>query len=227
MARIWLRALLIQGAWNFKGMQNIGFLHAIAPGLKAIHGADASAALERHRAFFNTQPYLAPTLMGITLNLEEHGQQALIPRVVPAASSSLAAIGDSFFWATLKPITALICILAVMGDAVWGIVAVLILFNLVHLWIMTWGFFEGYHEGPQGALKVGKAIAVDRTRIISYAIPFLCGVLLMLGPTWSRGSVPLGIVIFAAAVIAGRFHVPILVIFYGAFILAFVWTMIL
>lgn len=224
--RILLRSLLIQGAWNFKGMQNIGFLYAIAPGLRTIHRNAANEAIARHQAFFNTQPYMAPTVMGITLHLEENGQSPLIPKVLPTISGSLAAVGDTFFWATLKPITALLCLLAVICGMSWSVIIILVLFNLVHFWIMTWGFFQGYRRGPEGALKVGSAIAVETTRRVSYTIPFLCGGVLALIPSWTghASMAPGYLLAFLAVVLVGRLRVPSWIIFYGLFICILVWT---
>lgn len=224
--RILLRSLLIQGAWNFKGMQNIGFLYAIAPGLRAIHNSAADEAIARHQAFFNTQPYMAPTVMGITLHLEEHEQSQLIPKVLPSVSGSLAAVGDTFFWATLKPITALLCLLAVICGMPWSIITVLVLFNLGHLWIMIWGFLQGYRHGPAGALKVGSVIAIDTTHRVSYAIPFLCGGILAFIPSWTGHADMTSwfLLAFLAIVLIGRLRVPSWIIFYGLFICILVWT---
>lgn len=225
ISRILVRSLFIQGAWNFKGMQNIGFLFSIAPGIREIHGDNVREALLRHKAFFNTQPYMAPTLMGILLNLEGQGKAELIPKVQPSISGSLAAIGDTFFWATLKPIAALLCLLTVMMHTIWVIVIALILFNVVHLWVMVWGFAQGYRYGPDGALLFGKALSVERTHIISYTIPLLCGMVLTLIPSWTgKGTVLLGLLVFLACFVAGKLRLNVFWMFYGVFIFLLLWT---
>lgn len=225
MTHILLRSLCIQGAWNFRGMQTAGYLYAVLPGLKAIHGTDVLEAVKRHTAFFNTQPYLAPTVMGINLNLEQQGRHEMIPRVQPSVSGTLAAIGDTFFWATLKPLVALLCLLAVMFEAPLGIIAAMVFFNIVHFWIMIWGFHQGWQLGPEGAFKVGAAISVDKTRIVGYAIPFLCGLVLALA-SWGTGSgnTVLGLVIFLAGYLAMKIKLNSFIIFYGLFILVLVWS---
>jgi len=227
MTHILLRSLCIQGAWNFRGMQTAGYLYAVLPGLKSIHGADVQEVLKRHTVFFNTQPYLAPTVIGINLNLEEQGRYDQISRVQPIVSGTLAAIGDGFFWATLKPLVALLCLLAVMFEAPLGIIAAMVFFNIVHFWIMIWGFQKGYQLGPEGAFTVGAAISVDKTRIVGYAIPFLCGLVLALTP-WGTGSgnTLLGLAIFLAAYVAMKMKLNSFIIFYGLFILVLVWSII-
>lgn len=208
-------------------MQTQGYLYAIMPGLASIHGQDLDDAIKRHNTFFNTQPYLAPTVIGINLNLEEQGQYSLISKVQPSVSGSLAAIGDSFFWATLKPIVALLGLLAVLFDAPLGIIMTLLLFNVVHFWIMIWGFHTGYSLGPEGAFKVGAAISVDKTRIASCAIPFLCGAVLALA-AWGTGSgnIFLGLALFLASYLALKIRLNSFIIFYGLFILILIWTII-
>ncbi len=206
-------------------MQTYGYLYAMLPGLKSIHGPDFPEAVKRHNAFFNTQPYLAPTLMGINLNLEGQGRYDQISKVQPAVSNTLAAIGDTFFWATLKPLVALLCLLAVMFEAPLGIIAAMVFFNIVHFWIMIWGFHKGWQLGPEGAFKVGAAISVDKTRIVGYAIPFLCGLVLALS-SWGSGSgnTVLSLVIFTASYLAMKIKLNSFIIFYGLFILVLVWS---
>jgi len=206
-------------------MQTAGYLFAVLPGLKAIHGPDLPEAVKRHTTFFNTQPYLAPTVIGINLNLEEQGRYDQISRVQPTVSGTLAAIGDGFFWATLKPLVALLCLLAVMFEAPLGIVAAVAFFNIVHFWIMIWGFQKGYQLGPEGAFTVGAAISVDKTRIVGYAIPFLSGVVLALTPWATRsGNMLLGLVVFLASYLAIKLKLNSFIIFYGLFILVLVWS---
>lgn len=206
-------------------MQTAGYLYAVLPGLKAIHGPDLPEAVKRHNAFFNTQPYLAPTMMGINLNLEEQGRYDQISKMQPTISGTLAAIGDSFFWATLKPLVALLCLLAVMFEAPLGIIVAILFFNIVHFWIMIWGFQKGYSLGPEGAFKVGAAISVDKTRIVGYTIPVLCGLVLALAP-WGTGSgnTVLGLLAFVAGFLAMKLKLNSFIIFYGLFIIVLVWS---
>lgn len=206
-------------------MQTAGYLYAVLPGLKAIHGKDLPEAVKRHNTFFNTQPYLAPTMMGINLNLEEQGRHDQISKMQPTISGTLAAIGDSFFWATLKPLVALLCLLAVMFEAPLGIIAAILFFNIVHFWIMIWGFQKGYSLGPEGAFKVGAAISVDKTRIVGYTIPVLCGLVLALAP-WGTGSgnTVLGLLAFVAGFLAMKLKLNSFIIFYGLFIIVLVWS---
>jgi mannose/fructose/N-acetylgalactosamine-specific phosphotransferase system component IID len=222
------RSLFIQGAWNFKGMQNIGFVYAMVPGLKRLAADGIEKAAARYVRFFNTHPYMAPTIMGVFLKLEEQGDTTTVDKLKQTISSSLAAIGDTFFWATLKPMIALLFLLSVMLGQPWGIVLVLVAYNAVHAWTMTWGFVHGYRNGPGGALEMGKALSVDRTRKIAHAIPLLAGMTLVALSGWQGAGSGLaaGAGVFLATLVAERFKLGVFWIFYGVFTLTLIWTII-
>jgi mannose/fructose/N-acetylgalactosamine-specific phosphotransferase system component IID len=227
-AEILWRSFFIQGAWNFKGMQNVGFVYSMLPGLKALTGDGLEKAAGRYVRFFNTHPYMAPTIMGVMLNLEEQGDTGTADKLKQALSSALAAIGDSFFWATLKPIIALLFLLTVMFDQAWGIALVLITYNALHVWTMIWGFGHGYRNGPGGALEIGKILSVDRARRISYAIPLLAGMVLVALSGWQGigKGLPVSIAVFLASLAVYRFKLGVFWLFYGVFTLTLIWTII-
>jgi len=227
-AEILWRSLFIQGAWNFKGMQNIGFVYAMVPGLKRLAADGIEKAAARYVRFFNTHPYMAPTIMGVFLKLEEQGDTTTVDKLKQTISSSLAAIGDTFFWATLKPMIALLFLLSAMLGQPWGIVLVLVAYNSVHAWVMTWGFVHGYRNGPGGALEMGKALSVDRTRKIAYAIPLLAGMTLASLSGWqgAGSGLAVGAGVFLATLVAERFKLGVFWIFYGVFTLTLIWTII-
>ncbi len=209
-------------------MQNIGFAYAMLPGLKRLAADGPGKAVGRYVKFSNTHPYMAPTVMGVFLKLEEQGDLETIEKFKQTVSSSLAAIGDTFFWATLKPIIALLFVLAVMVDRVWGIALALTAYNGIHLWTMTWGFTHGYQNGPGGALEIGKMLSIDRSSRVSYAIPLLAGMAIAALAQWGNigTDLPASLVIFLASVVAFRFKIGTFWIFYGVFTLTLIWTII-
>lgn len=122
--KIFLRSMLIQAAWNFERMQNIGFVFALVPVLKNTWGAsraELSRALLRHTALFNTQPYMAGFILGVAWKLEEdfsaarsEGEEVFTRRIASVkqlAASALAAIGDALFWGALRPLSLGICVI--------------------------------------------------------------------------------------------------------------------
>ena len=54
-------------------MQNLGWAYSLIPAIKKLYTKkeDQAAALERHMEFFNTHPYVAAPIIGVTLALEE------------------------------------------------------------------------------------------------------------------------------------------------------------
>ena len=226
-AAILWRSFFIQGAWNFKGMQNIGFTNAILPGLKHADPKNLTRAIKRCLTFFNTQPYMAPTILGVHLNLIEQGQEEMADKLNPSLSGSLAAIGDTFFWATLKPLMALLFLFTIVFHQLWGLFLVLALYNGIHLWTMIWGFIQGYNNGPSGALTIGRILSVDLSKLISLLIPFLSGVILCLIISWKEiNHISLfGFVLFAACIPAIKLRINPIWIVYGVFILSMIWTM--
>ncbi|WP_161945657.1 PTS system mannose/fructose/sorbose family transporter subunit IID, partial [Streptococcus suis] len=84
---------------------------------------DQIAALKRHMEFFNTHPYVAAPIVGVTLALEEERangadiDDAAIQGVKIGMMGPLAGIGDPVFWFTVRPILgALGASLAVSGN---------------------------------------------------------------------------------------------------------------
>jgi len=209
-------------------MQNVGFVYAMIIGLKKIHSENRGESIARHLQFFNTHPYLAPTVMGVDLKLEEEKQYDLIKQIQSTISGSLAAIGDIFFWSTLKPILSLLCIIAIMTDQIWGIILALAGYNLIHVWVMSWGFNQGYSRGPEAALGLGKIISTSRIQRIAYIIPFLCGMVMYLISSWNKTNMNLltFLVLFVICLGAGKFKINIFWIFYGVFTLLLVWAII-
>lgn len=205
-------------------MQYMGFLYSIAPGLRDL---DYASNMDMGNRFFNTQPYLAPTIEGIYLHLIEHGRYEDAERLIQPVSSSLAALGDSLFWAVLKPVACLLCLIAVFTDRIWAIIPILLAYNASHIWIMVWGFIEGYRNGPQGAFKVGRAISAERSGMLSLIIPFLCGVSIVLAPLHLNVDYLLAFPVMVISAIALYSKINFLIIFYGFFILMMIMTIIL
>lgn len=209
-------------------MQNIGFTNALLPGLKNTNPEKLTKIAERYLTFFNTQPYMAPTILGVNLNLIEQGQEETAIKLNSSLSGSLAALGDTFFWATLKPLMSLLFLIIIICDQLWGLFLVLVLYNSMHIWTMVWGFFQGYQNGPEGALSLGRLLSVDLSKNIALLIPFLSGMLLCLIINWKgigQGYLP-GFILFAACIPATKSRLNPIWIVYGVFILSMIWTMV-
>jgi PTS system mannose-specific IID component len=142
LLRVFLRSLFLQASWNPKGMQNLGFVYALYPALKRLYPEpDAQeAAVRRHLTFFNTHPYVAAAIVGGVLHHEQRiaGGEESPDKVVTfkaALMGPLAALGDGFFWLSLKPAVGALCVAMVPWLDAWAAVAFLLPYNAVHLFL--------------------------------------------------------------------------------------------
>ncbi len=66
---VFLRSNLFQGSWNFERMQALGFCFSMVPAIRRLYPENNEArkqAIRRHLEFFNTQPFVAAPILGVT-----------------------------------------------------------------------------------------------------------------------------------------------------------------
>jgi mannose PTS system EIID component len=147
-----VRALAIQGSWNYETLVGTGFAFAILPALRRVY-PDATAldgAIRRHEGPFNSHPYLAPLALGAVIRLEaDREDPAVIDRFKAALRGSLGTLGDQLVWAGWRPICVLSALVLLLGGAPWyvAVVAFLALYNAGHLALMGWGLSVGLRDG--------------------------------------------------------------------------------
>ena len=149
------RSTFIQGSWNYERMQNGGFAFSMIPAIKKLYSSkeDRTAALQRHLEFFNTHPYIASLILGVTLALEEERangapvDDVAIQGVKVGMMGPLAGIGDPVFWFTVRPMLgALGASLALSGN-ILGPIIFFVAWNLIR-WGFMWYTQEfGYRAG--------------------------------------------------------------------------------
>ncbi len=150
-----VRTLLLQAAWNFERMQHIGFCYVLLPMLRLLWRGEAlSEAVRRHYQFFNTHPYFAPVIIGAVTRLEEDWAQGRassarhVNTLKLGLMGSLGAVGDSLFWAALRPFSAwMAIIIMLLGQPGLGIIAFLVLYNVPHFLVRFGGAGVGYVTG--------------------------------------------------------------------------------
>lgn len=157
------RSFMIQALWNFEKMQSLGWAWTVQPALRKFY-PDRQArleALKRHMEFFNTHPYVAGPILGTAMRTE---RDALLKGENPGPAVAavrlgmmgpLAALGDVFFWATLRPLAALAAVgVFFMGGAqsvaaVAAALTLLLVFNVPHLLARFRGPALGYERGSE------------------------------------------------------------------------------
>lgn len=178
MVRVLWRSFFLLSTSNYERMQNVGFGYAIAPALARLYeGEQLKAAMARHLEFFNSHPYMAGALLGASVKLEEEVAAGRLPpeRVTSfkrCLMGPLAAIGDNFFWASLRPFGAAWAIAGVLSGILWAPLAFLALYNLFHLTLRSYGVFAGYHHGERVFERMNRLELVrfaDRSHYLSGA----------------------------------------------------------
>jgi mannose PTS system EIID component len=149
--RMFARSLFFQTLWNFQRMQNVGWAFAFQPALRRLRpSAEARRPLAGEQLeYFNTHPYLAGLILGVVAGMEEEGaRREQVQAAKKSMSGPLAALGDTVFWATLRPLAAVLAVavgLAAGPDSGWVVPALfLALYNLLHLPARAGGLALGY-----------------------------------------------------------------------------------
>lgn len=182
---VWLRSTFLQGSWNYERMQNGGWAFAMIPAIKRLYKTkeERSAALKRHLEFFNTHPYVASPILGVTLALEEERSNGTevdditIQGVKVCMMGPLAGIGDPVFWFTVRPILgALGASLAINGN-ILGPIIFFVAWNLIRM-AFTWYTQEfGYKVGSSITDDLSGGLLQDITRGASILGMFILGAL--------------------------------------------------
>ncbi|WP_071130447.1 PTS system mannose/fructose/sorbose family transporter subunit IID [Enterococcus timonensis] len=151
------RSTFIQGSWNYERMQNGGWCYSLIPAIKKLYKTkeDRTAALKRHLEFFNTHPYIASPILGVTLALEEERangapvDDVAIQGVKIGMMGPLAGVGDPVFWFTVRPMLgALGASLALSGN-ILGPIIFFVAWNIIR-WAFMWYTQEfGYRAGSK------------------------------------------------------------------------------
>ncbi|HEX8433959.1 PTS system mannose/fructose/sorbose family transporter subunit IID [Archangium sp.] len=164
LLRVFLRSLFLQASWNPQGMQNLGLAYALYPALERLYPEQQAleTAVRRHLVFFNTHPYVAAAIVGGVLYHEQRIARGEEPpdKVVAfkaALMGPLAALGDGFFWLSLKPATGAVCAALVPVLAAWAALLFLFLYNLVHLTLRARLYLLGLSLGDRLVEAVARA----------------------------------------------------------------------
>lgn len=150
-----LRSQLLQGSWNYERMQNGGWCYALIPAIKKLYPQkeEQIAALKRHMEFFNTHPYVAAPIVGVTLALEEDRangtpvEDAAIQGVKVGMMGPLAGVGDPVFWFTVRPILGALGASLAMGGSLIGPLLFFVLWNVIRLAFIWYTQEFGYKAG--------------------------------------------------------------------------------
>lgn len=180
------RSMFLQGSWNYERMQNLGWAYALIPAIKKLYTSkeDRAAALERHLEFFNTHPYVAAPIMGVTLALEEEKangteiEDAAIQGVKIGMMGPLAGIGDPVFWFTVRPIVGAIAASLATGGSIIAPLFFFIVWNAIRIAFLWYTQEFGYKSGSAITKDLGGGLLQTVTKGASILGMFVLGVLI-------------------------------------------------
>ena len=162
LINIFIRSNFLLGSFNFERMQAIGFCVSLLPALRKVYKDDKpamAAAMKRHLEFFNTQPFLATPIMGITAAMEEKKANGAdisdqtISGVKVGLMGPLAGVGDPAFWFTLRPILGALGASLALSGSIAGPLLFFFAWNIIRYAFLWYTQEFGY--------KVGSSIAKD------------------------------------------------------------------
>lgn len=194
---VFLRSNLFQGSWNFERMQALGFCYCMVPAIKRLYPENNEArrqAIKRHLEFFNTHPYVAAPVLGVTLAMEEERangaaiDDGAINGIKVGLMGPLAGVGDPIFWGTVRPVFAALGAGIAMSGSLLGPLLFFILFNAVRLLTLYYGVAYGYRKGIDIVKDMGGGFLQKLTEGASILGLFVMGALVN---KWTHVNIPL------------------------------------
>lgn len=183
--RAWLLWLFNnQACYNYERMMGIGFLHAMTPAFRKLYKDNKDLrieAMQRHTSFFNCEPCLGSSIVGLVLAMEE--QKALgaeldndaITSIKTGLMGPLSGIGDTLIQGVILPLLIAFAVdFAKGGNWVIPLVFSLVMAIIVFA-ISRFGFLLGYRKGSDAILSMLENGVIKR--LISAASIMGCMVL--------------------------------------------------
>ena len=193
----YIRSTFLLGSFNFERMQSIGFAVSMIPAIKRFYTKkeDQAEALTRHLEFFNTQPWVASPIIGVTAAMErekaagkEGIDDAAITNVKVGLMGPLAGVGDPIYWGTARIVLAAVgASFAIAGNILGPLI---FFFGMTTIrWATRWyGFKYGYEKGTQIVGEAGGNTLQKITQGASVMGLFVMGSLVY---RWTTINIPL------------------------------------
>ncbi|MGL5887698.1 MAG: PTS system mannose/fructose/sorbose family transporter subunit IID, partial [Leuconostoc suionicum] len=140
-------------------------------------------ALQRHLEFFNTHPYVASPILGVTLALEEERangapiDDTAIQGVKIGMMGPLAGIGDPVFWFTIRPIIGALGASLAMSGNILGPILFFVLWNIIRMAFIWYTQEFGYKAGSAITQDLSGGLLKDITKGASILGMFILAVL--------------------------------------------------
>jgi len=236
---IYWRSFFIQALWNFERMQNVGFAYGLLPLIRMLYPdpEKRKEVLLRHLGFFNVHPYMVTIIFGIVASMEKDLTEgkSVTPEEITMLKANMAgplsAIGDTFFWATWRPFTALLgaSLILFFYDVntfrgTWlPPLFFLVSYNLIQLPFRYWSLKIGFQLRGRIVRVIAGMEFQRAVNTIRYAGLFVLAIVLIyylavFAPGFNE-KVIFG-AFFLLTLLFGYVRVPPLILFYGTVLLA-------
>ena len=191
------RSTTLLGSFNFERMQSMGFCVTMIPAIKRLYSKkeDQAAALKRHLEFFNTQPWIGSTIMGVTAAMEQEKangvdiDDATISGIKVGLMGPLAGVGDPIFWGTIRIVLAALgASLAMNNGNLAGPIMVFLGINIARFLTRWYGLKYGYEKGTEIVGDMEGGVLQKLTQGASILGLFVMGSLVS---KWTSINVPL------------------------------------
>ncbi|WP_100486294.1 PTS system mannose/fructose/sorbose family transporter subunit IID [Sporolactobacillus pectinivorans] len=200
----YFRSTFMLGSFNFERMQAIGFCVTMIPAIKRFYHKkeDQAAALKRHLEFFNTTPWPASAIFGVTAAMEQKKaeggdiDEAAITNVKVGLMGPLAGIGDPIYWGTARPILAALGASLALSGSILGPLLFFFGINIVRMLTRWYGFQVGYRQGTDIVQDVAGNRLKKLTQMASVLGLFVMGSLVS---KWTSIKMPLVLVSYHQA----------------------------
>ncbi|MGX6397533.1 PTS system mannose/fructose/sorbose family transporter subunit IID [Rothia kristinae] len=191
----YFRSTFMLGSFNFERMQAIGVCVSMIPAIRRFYTKkeDQAAALGRHLEFFNTQPWIASPIFGVTAAMERQKSEgedisaADVTNVKVGLMGPLAGVGDPLFWGTARPVLAALGASLAMSGSILGPLLFFVVLNIIRIATRWYGFRLGYQKGVQVVSEVGGNTLKRLTQIASVMGLFVMGALVS---KWTTVNIP-------------------------------------
>jgi len=155
IARAFQRSFYIQATFTSERMLALGYAFCLLPFLRKLGASDAEMhdILRDNLKYFNTNPYVTTWVLGAEMNLHERrlvGKGPVteeVERFRKRMSQALAGPGDNLFWATLRPVSALLSVLVALASPAAALATIFATFSVPSFFVRLSGAVRGYRRG--------------------------------------------------------------------------------
>lgn len=149
-----MRSSMLNAVYNSRGLQSLGFLYAIMPGLRDLYPDDGDFAKScaRYSEHFNCHVFWGPFLCGAFLHTEQQISSGVVSEdfvsmLKDTTLNSLSAVGDSFISGSLVVALMLLLSCLVVLNSFHALWIFLLVWLLLALLLKVLGFYLGLARG--------------------------------------------------------------------------------